>query len=513
MTDAAAKVLPVRAEVERPAGSRPVPDLSVVICTLGRAGVADTAASVAESAAAAGRRVEVLVSGRAPTPRPTSARRATVSLVFPAGLAYARNRGAELAQAPVVAFVDDDEVVDLGWVGAVLTAFDEVEAAGVFGPVAPRDERGLPYCRYDGGGELRVVSGPRALPWTVGTGGNMAFRRADLLAVGGFDVLFGLGAVALSAEDTELIFRLLRSGRPVAWSPDVIVYHPSKTASERLASRYPYAFGIGKLARRHGDPVLAARYAKSIIETLGRAVRARDGRRLRETRETLRGFVAGVAFRARPASPAAALARMPDAVRDAIGAEEVDPLELLYRPDPHFMYRVGAAGCCISTSTPRRGCERDLRYASGSGARAPSAASRGSTRPPNPPMRSGCSRTACPGRSRAPRTSRAGTRPRRGGRSSLQARRAPGSRGHVVGGRGRRRRRRVAAGAPRGGRLCSGPCRRTARAAAPRRFPAQEPLARPRGTARSRGLGASLRGRAAGPRPALRGRHGDRRLA
>jgi hypothetical protein len=171
----------------------------------------------------------------------------------------------------------------------------------------------------------------------------MAFRRADLLAVGGFDVLFGLGAVARSAEDTELIFRLLRSGRPVAWSPDMIVYHPSKTAAERLASRYPYAYGIGKLARRHGDPLLAARYAKSIVETAGRAVRVRDGRRLRETRETLRGFVAGVGFRARPSSPEAALARAPEAVREAICADQVDALEPLYRPDPHYMYRVGAS--------------------------------------------------------------------------------------------------------------------------------------------------------------------------
>lgn len=343
VTDLAAKVPPVRAKVEPPAGSRPAPDLSVVICTLGRAGVAETVASVAESAAAAGRDVEIIVPWQGVDTPPDFRGVATVIEVFPAGLAYARNRGAEQARAPIVAFVDDDEVVDGGWVGAVLTAFEQVETAGVFGPVAPRDDRGLPYCRYDGDGDFRVVRGPRALPWTVGTGGNMAFRRADLLAVGGFDVLFGLGAVALSAEDTELIFRLLQSGRPLAWSPDVVVYHPSKTAAERLASRYPYAFGIGKLARRHGDPALAARYAKSIVETVGQAVRARDGRRLRETRETLRGFVAGVGFRARPSSSTAALARAPEAVHEAIGAEQVDALEPLYRPDPHFMYRVGAS--------------------------------------------------------------------------------------------------------------------------------------------------------------------------
>ena len=267
---------------------------------------------------------------------------ASVTAVFPAGLSYARNRGLDAAQAPLVAFVDDDEVVDHGWVGAVLETFEHVPVAAVFGPVAPRDDRGLPYCRYDGGGELRVVSGRRAVPWSIGTGGNMAYRRDDLVALGGFDVLFGLGAVARSAEDTELILRLLRAGRSVAWSPDVVVYHPSKTASERLASRFPYAYGIGKLARRHADPVLAGRYAKAIVENAGRAVWARDGRRLRETRATLFGFLAGVGFRAKPCSSAAVLARAPETIRSALGEAQVEPLEPLYRPDAHFMYGVGA---------------------------------------------------------------------------------------------------------------------------------------------------------------------------
>jgi GT2 family glycosyltransferase len=333
VTELAAHVLDVAWERE--------PALSVVIACVGRRGAEDTVASVVDSAHAADVAVDVRLLWQGAGAAPELNGHAVVTRVFPAGLAYARNRGLEDALAPVVAFVDDDEVVDRGWVGSLLRTFDSVDTVAVFGPIAPRDERGLAYCSYDNGGELRVLRGGYTLPWTVGTGGNMAFRREELLAAGGFDVLFGAGSVARAAEDTELILRLLRAGHAVAWSPEVVVYHPTKTAAERLAARFPYGYGIGKLARRHNDPLLAARYARSIVDATGRALATRDGRRLREVRETLRGFASGVAFRAKPVSPASALERAPEAVAELIRGERVRQLPPLYRPDPHYLYRVG----------------------------------------------------------------------------------------------------------------------------------------------------------------------------
>jgi hypothetical protein len=335
VTDSAAKVR----RVSRRSGGDP--ELSVVVCTVGRSEAAETVESVTASAlAAGGPALEQLVmwQGAEDPPELDGAR---VERVFPAGLSYARNRGISAAEAPLVAFLDDDEIVDSGWVAGLLEAFAEVDAAAVFGPVAPRDERGIAYCSYTGDGRLRVVRGRRTLPWTIGTGGNMAFRRQDLVDLGGFDLLFGMGAVGRAAEDTDVILRLLRAGRSIVFSPDVVVYHPTKTAGERLTARFPYGYGIGKLARRHGDPVLAARYGKSIVDAAMRAVKTRDGRRLREVRETTRGFVSGVGFRARPLSPDEALSRAPAPIASALEGSAVEPLEPLYRPDPHYLYRVG----------------------------------------------------------------------------------------------------------------------------------------------------------------------------
>ena len=319
----------------------PDPELSVVICSLGEARVAETVESVAESARAAGSAVEMVVVWQGTTTAPDLGD-ARVLNVFPAGLAHARNRGVAAARGALVAFVDDDEVVDPAWVRGVLDAFARVEAtAGVFGPIAPRDERGLPYCRYDGGGSFKLIR-PGTAPWRVGTGGNMAFRREALLAVGGFDPLFGVGSVSRSAEESELIHRLLESGRSLAWSPDPVVYHPTKTEEERLASRFPYAFGLGKLVRRHRSPALAARYGSEIARAFGSGARARDGRRLRETRATLHGFASALALRAEARSPRALLERAPEPIAAALDGAGLEPCEPSFRPDPHFVYRVGS---------------------------------------------------------------------------------------------------------------------------------------------------------------------------
>jgi hypothetical protein len=286
----------------------------------------------------AGAEVEIVVAWQASEPAPTYPGARAVD-VFPVSLSYARNRGFRETRAPLIAFVDDDEVVDSGWVGGVLSAFDELSsAAGAFGPVAPLDDLARAYCRYEGD-ERRVFSGRRTGPWFVGTGGNMAFRRASFAAAGGFDLRFGAGAAAHAAEDWDLIVRLLRDGSTLVWSPQMVVYHPTKDDVSQLASRFPYGFGVGQLARRHRDLLLALRYSKAIGEVLFKAVRGGDRGRLREGLATLRGFAAGGLARARPLSPGAALEQMPELLEEHAAAESWRPLEMVLDGDPQLRYR------------------------------------------------------------------------------------------------------------------------------------------------------------------------------
>ena len=308
--------------------------LSVVVCSLGQQDVGAAVESIVRSADDARTLVDVVVVWQGDRPPPVL-QTARVLDVFPVGLSYARNRGARASSSPFVGFVDDDEVVDRGWVKAVLASFEEVPAAaGAFGPVAPLEDLARMHSRYEGD-ERRVFTARRTGPWFVGTGGNMAFRRDSLLAAGGFDLRFGAGAAAYAAEDWDIIVRLLRAGRALVWSPEMVVYHPAKAAPAELRSRYPYGFGVGHLVRRHRAGSLGLRYAKAMAEMLAKAGKARDRRRLREGAATLGGFLAGALSRARAISPAAALARAPAELR--AGTWRAEPM--LLAEDPELRYR------------------------------------------------------------------------------------------------------------------------------------------------------------------------------
>jgi len=265
------------------------------VCSIGAPSLGAAVSSIARSVSRAGVPGEILVVWQGSGAAPDFDGQVEVLDSAPAGLSRARNRGLSQARGEIVAFVDEDEEVDPGWAAGVVAAFEREPAPdAVFGPVAPLDERGLPYCHYEGCGEHVVFEGRSTPPWIVGTGGNMAFRREVLSAARGFDVRFGLGGPARSAEESDVVMRFLRDGRRIAWSPEMPVYHPTKNEAEHLESRAPYGFGMGSVLRRHRAVTHVVRYLVAIAHSFWTGVRTRDARRRREARATLRSFLAGL---------------------------------------------------------------------------------------------------------------------------------------------------------------------------------------------------------------------------
>ena len=134
------------------------------------------------------------------------------------GPAAARNRGWRLANAPVIAFTDDDTEPDPDWLRAGLAAIaagaDAVSGAIVM-PLTgvrevpsdyERDARGLERADF-------VTA-------------NCFVRRFFLVALGGFDESFRLPW----REDSDLHFRLLKMGAKVVRAPDALVLHPVRPA-------------------------------------------------------------------------------------------------------------------------------------------------------------------------------------------------------------------------------------------------------------------------------------------
>lgn len=164
------------------------------------------------------------------------------------GLAKARNQALRLASGQIIAFTDDDCLVTHSWAAEIERVFREQPGVdGVFGRVlAAGDPREITYHHFRTAfGELAYATRPGPLFCSalfdqaqaasydrpimtvehLGSGNNMAFRRAVFEQHGMFIELLGAGGWLRSGEDTELHYRLLRAHRALAYAPDVLIYH------------------------------------------------------------------------------------------------------------------------------------------------------------------------------------------------------------------------------------------------------------------------------------------------
>ncbi|MDH4228537.1 MAG: glycosyltransferase [Nitrospirota bacterium] len=164
------------------------------------------------------------------------------------GVSVGRNIGLRMASGEIVVVTDDDCVVDTGWLSSILAAFSpRPELDGVCGRILPLGEGqpGLvPVAVFPSGQAAEFPR--RADPSRFGSGGNFAVRRRVLLAAGGYDETLGPGTAVPAAEDTETLFRLVRSGKKLVYDPRPLVYHESwRPAGELLDLTRSYAFGSG----------------------------------------------------------------------------------------------------------------------------------------------------------------------------------------------------------------------------------------------------------------------------
>ena len=161
------------------------------------------------------------------------------------GLSRAKNQGIAGCASSVIAFTDDDCRVGPGWVEALARPLRDSEADAAVGKTLPG--KAVPgaeetFAVYNPGGQPEFSR--RTHPWRVGGGGNFAARRAVLLEAGEYDVRFGPGAEFESAEDMDMVHRLLRSGKRIVYVPLAVVWHRSWRPPEE-SRRLSRAYGIG----------------------------------------------------------------------------------------------------------------------------------------------------------------------------------------------------------------------------------------------------------------------------
>jgi glycosyltransferase involved in cell wall biosynthesis len=177
------------------------------------------------------------------------------------GLSWARNAGIKAARADLIAFLDDDEAPDAYWLAELLRAFTSATdigcVSGMILPAALHTQAQEWFEQFGGHSKgrgftpavfaARLGQSPLYPLPAFGAGGNMAFRREALTAIGGFDVALGAGTPARGGEDTYAFSRVLLGGYRMAYQPSAFVRHLHYDDLEGLA-RQLHGYGVGLTA-------------------------------------------------------------------------------------------------------------------------------------------------------------------------------------------------------------------------------------------------------------------------
>ncbi len=260
-------------------------DLSIIICTRNRAGeLKDVLQSLMAQECPPGM-VEVIVVDNASTDETRQVvgefqklgNRLEVHYVFEPtpGLSLARNMGASVAQGEILAYMDDDGMVEPRWINHLLDAYRRHAGAWAVGgrikvlwsgprpSWLPKSLEGF-FGAFDLGDQEQELHWPQYL-----YGGHMSFRRDTIECLGGFKTTFGrVGKNLISNEDKEFGYRLFLAGAKVWYVPDVVIWHKAhpERVTQQWILRRAYSQGISDaIFQQSVSPVSRIDLIKEII--------------------------------------------------------------------------------------------------------------------------------------------------------------------------------------------------------------------------------------------------------
>ncbi len=169
------------------------------------------------------------------------------------GISHARNRGIQEALGEIIAFTDDDCLVDKNWVSSLYNGFKQYNADAVGGKILPIYPTQVPawvknniqlLCGaivfHDHGDGVKMYQ----KPMIEAVGANMAFRAEVFRAYGLFRTDLGVGQ-GIMGEDTEFFKRLEGGAAKLYYCGNALVWHPvdAKRMTLGYIARWNVALG------------------------------------------------------------------------------------------------------------------------------------------------------------------------------------------------------------------------------------------------------------------------------
>ena len=147
------------------------------------------------------------------------------------GLVNARNSGWQKAQGEIIAFIDDDVILDKDWAKEVVNSFSGGAGCVMGGVITEKGSRDNDWSNPILKKLLKRIWNTQAC--------NMAFSKNALIESGGFDTAYDLGVGEWSEPD--LVFKVASLGFKVITNEKALLTHcPGKTGIYKKRGNYSY---------------------------------------------------------------------------------------------------------------------------------------------------------------------------------------------------------------------------------------------------------------------------------
>jgi glycosyltransferase involved in cell wall biosynthesis len=176
------------------------------------------------------------------------------------GQCWARNTGAKAARGEIIAYTDDDVIVDSHWLAGVLRGFAASDnVGGVNGLTIPAELETIEQTWFEQSGgfnkgyEQKIYDMEQYKPdrpfypfsaGLFGTGANFAIRKSVLEKVGYFDPALGAGTITTCGDDLAMYAQILFAGYQLVYEPTAFLQHIHRREYATLQKQI-YNYGVG----------------------------------------------------------------------------------------------------------------------------------------------------------------------------------------------------------------------------------------------------------------------------